>query len=345
MRMNSGDLWRLGRRPGLDGLRGLSVLLVVLGHLRPRLEGLAVVGVTVFFALSGFLITSLLLQERATTGALSFRGFYVRRARRLLPALFPMLIAASVFEIGMGFNPTAQLVAVLFYVSNWASAYKAPMLLLTHTWSLAVEEQFYLLWPVALAFALRRRMTVSRLAGWCVAGAAVSVALRIGLWVGGVDHDFVYMSTFTRADALLLGCGLAAAFHAGWRPRLGPWVTAAGLAVPVVTAVLWTGDTGLRVVAPTGSALAAIPVLVGAVASPGWLTGRVLRWAGRRSYALYLWHFILIGPTIGDLWSLPLWAGLVLSFVAAELSWWLIERPVLRSSWGIRRPAGAYAAA
>lgn len=334
--MHTGGGWRLGHRPGLDGLRGVAIGLVMLAHIWPHyLEDLGMVGVTLFFGLSGFLITALLLEERQRTSAVSLRKFYVRRARRLLPALVPVLLVASVIETHLGANPVGEILVVLTYTSNWATAFGAPMTLLAHTWSLAVEEQFYLIWPVVLSVALARHRPVRRIAAWCLIGAGVSLGLRLTLWAFGVNQTFIDAGTPTRADALLIGCALAAALHAGWRPTRG---RVAVLCVPLVAAgvtyATLVNHVPTRIAMPTLTTLAVVPLLLLALGSPRLLTNPVLRWLGRRSYALYLWHYVLVVPTNWGLSPLPVWVDVVLSLTAAEASWWLVERPFLR-----RKPA------
>ena len=174
---------RLGHRPGLDGLRGLAVLLVLAQHLGlPVFRGGGLVGVLLFFVLSGFLITWLLLDEHAATGRIDIRAFYVRRARRLLPAFVAMLavvvgVAALVGNLGGIAGPAIVAGA---YVANWSHLFDIDMGPLNHTWSLSVEEQFYIVWPAVLIgfFAFRRL-------GWVILAACVAAVLWFMPMTGG----------------------------------------------------------------------------------------------------------------------------------------------------------------
>lgn len=342
--MDSGAGWRLGRRPGLDGLRGVAIVLVLLAHVLPHHIGAAgAVGVTAFFALSGFLITALLLAEN-DRGPVSLRGFYGRRARRVLPALVPAVTVAVVIEVGLGMDPRAEVIMVVAYMSNWAMAFSAPMVLLAHTWSLAVEEQFYLIWPGIFVLAMRRNMSSERLARWCLIASGTSLGLRLLLWAVGVPASFIGGATPTVADALLLGCALAAALHSGWVPTIRVWIVSGG-SCALIGAVLWAWSAPPEIAATTLTTLAAAPLLLVGLRSPRALTGNVVRWLGRRSYGLYLWHYILVLPGNWHMWSLPVWAGLALAFVAAEASWWLVERPFLRQRTAARPVAATATAA
>jgi peptidoglycan/LPS O-acetylase OafA/YrhL len=177
---------RLGYVPALDGLRGLAVLLVLVAHFVGILGGS--LGVDLFFCLSGFLITTLLLEEFDHSGRVSLRTFYVRRARRLLPALVVLLVvclAASTIE---GHRQFAVAAMTGLYTGNIVQAFWQPVSVagsgLAHLWTLAEEEQFYLLWPVMLvAIAARRRPAV-----WIGGLIAILVAYRIGLAAGGANH-------------------------------------------------------------------------------------------------------------------------------------------------------------
>src|SRR5882672_8926270 len=149
---------RLGYRPSLDGVRAIAILAVLACHCEWLQSGY--LGVDVFFALSGFLITSLLLEEYTATGTITLRWFYARRALRLLPALLGLLVVGTsviLFTVPAEYGPLAlhEAAAVLFYVANWAWLIGLPLGLYGHTWSLAIEEQFYMLWPLALLGLLR----------------------------------------------------------------------------------------------------------------------------------------------------------------------------------------------
>jgi peptidoglycan/LPS O-acetylase OafA/YrhL len=254
---------RLGYQPALDGVRALAITLVMLFHYpwnvrffngNPVHGGF--LGVDVFFVLSGFLITTLLLQEHAAQGRISLRRFYARRALRLLPALAVLVAIAVVLRFALSpanaNRPSALgFVGMIFYVANWVEIYRHSALgpLFSHTWSLAIEEQFYLVWPVILTFLLRRRLRLGTIAALVSAGIVAAAAWRAWYWHshfgsrsfvdyyfavqnrlpatgnGALDHRTVvwnrlYCGSDTRADALLAGCLTAIAMF--WLiPRLG----------------------------------------------------------------------------------------------------------------------------
>jgi peptidoglycan/LPS O-acetylase OafA/YrhL len=362
---------RLAYAPGLDGVRALAVTAVVLYHLGTtglhlgshQLMRGGFIGVDVFFVLSGFLITSLLLAERATTGKISIRQFYVRRARRLLPALYTMMAVVAV-AAAYGFTDYAarlrgDLLAAVTYVTNWwliagGSSYfgggdHPPML--THLWSLALEEQFYVLWPLAL-IALTFLRTRNSVLGWVGGAVLVSTLLAAVLYSPWQDPSRIYYGTDTRLATPLLGALLAIVFRPWlWRGNLsagvrrllnaGGVVAIAGLGIGTVVlddqgALLYRG--GFLVVAILAG------VLVLAAAHPGAAIGRVLgvaplRWLGERSYAIYLWHwpiFAVTRPGINNSLNVVLDTVLRvgLTLLAADLSYRFVETPMRRGALG-----------
>ena len=226
----------LGHVPALDGVRGVAVLLVITTHLmiifEPRLffkvlPG-AALGVDIFFVLSGFLITSLLLGELRKSGRVSMRGFYKRRARRLLPALVVLLVVHAYYAMLTDLPLKAELqtaAASLFYVANWYRATgHTPAQGLSHLWSLSIEEQFYLVWPlmVVLFFGVRRSLRFS-VVMLCTAIVAI-VAWRAFLWGAATTHAQVgtlYYRTDTRADGLLIGALASYLWVHGRVPKRG----------------------------------------------------------------------------------------------------------------------------
>ena len=310
--------WRLSYIPALDGLRGVAVLLVMGYHFQvPGFRHGGATGVAMFFALSGFLITSLLLEERTRTGRIDFAAFYRRRARRLLPALAVVLIsvllvAAILDEFDQIALPAA---AAAFYVANWAYWFGwAEMGPLTHTWTLAVEEQFYLAWPliVGAAFAAARWVRWS--------GVASGLALVIVLQQGGL--------------AILAGSALAVLMHTNRAQRAPVWLAAGALAV--ILAPSW-----LAVEMAPGIALIGLLTtpIIACLARSQTTLGRLfalppLRRIGRISYGLYLWHVPLTWLALHRLgWPLPdvgVAAVLALaSFAIALASWRWVEAPAL----------------
>jgi peptidoglycan/LPS O-acetylase OafA/YrhL len=322
--MTRGD--KLGYRPALDGLRGIAVLLVIACHAVPdRLGGAGSVGVTVFFVLSGYLITTILRRELADTGRINFRAFYGRRARRLLPALGLLLVAAAGYLLD-SHQSLGPIAVTAGYASNFVSATGFNLGVLNHTWTLSLEEQYYLLWPLLMLVVARRRHPVLILGSVAV----VSVGLRCGLWLAGATIDRVYYAPDTRADAILVGCALAfIAIGTGGRwIKPAAVVSAATLTVACLTA--WSVLVWLLFPLAVGSAAlvacaAQYPVRV--------LAWRPLVFTGKISYGLYLWN--LPASLALQQWDAPGWVLTValfgVSFALAIVSWYVIERPFMRT--------------
>jgi peptidoglycan/LPS O-acetylase OafA/YrhL len=356
----------LGYLPGIDGLRAVSVLAVLAFHhyfIGGHEQGFApggFLGVEVFFVVSGYLITSLLLAERRRTGGVSLTRFWFRRARRLLPALFALL--AVIILYALLFLPDSintlksNTLAALTYTSNWwliishqsyASEAGRPGLL-KHLWSLAIEEQFYLLWPPLLVLGLRR-LGRRRMLWTMFGGALASTALMAVLVTGSINA--AYYSTACRLSGLLLG-SMMAFFFAPYQIRRKPGRGArfaldlaglVGLGVLIWSFHVFTfpslpeSNTG---VFKGGFLLVDVATLlvIAAVVHPrsdlGPLLGCApLRWIGLRSYGLYLWHYPIFCITRPGL-DIPLhgWPLLVfrlgLSFGTAELSYRYVETPI-----------------
>jgi peptidoglycan/LPS O-acetylase OafA/YrhL len=331
--------WRLGRRPGLDAVRGIAVLLVMVSHLRHAWRSEGSIGVSVFFVLSGFLITALLLEEWRDRGRIDFKAFYIRRARRLLPAMLVMLAVVSAVKASIGVPWKMSAASVLAYVGNWAYIDGVRMTWVQHTWSLAIEEQFYLLWPVLLVLALRLVKPI-RLAPALAIATLASTATRWSLYAAGATGLRVYEGTDARADALLAGCALAVLAHSGVRlPRLD--AVAAGWALMAAVVVgLVANDLTHNALGPTvGLPLGLVLILAGLhlrEGGPADITG-VVRWFGRRSYGLYLWSvpIALSAPYFFPGIGLPGKLALaVVSILIAELSWRLVEAPILARGRG-----------
>jgi peptidoglycan/LPS O-acetylase OafA/YrhL len=351
--------------PGLDGLRALAVLAVVAYHLQLGWAQGGMLGVAVFFTLSGYLITDLLLEQWATTGHLKLGEFWRRRARRLLPALFLMLavvtVWVSLFDPGELAELRGSVVAASCYVSNWwliaqHSSYFArfgPPMPLGHLWSLAVEEQFYLIWPWLLLLGLR--WPAARRSPWPLALAAlalatVSAVAMAMLYHPGYDPTRVYDGTDTRAFGVLIGAALAFVWPSSRlradvgaaRRRLLDGVGVAGLAV--IAWLVWRMGEYSQALYPGGMVLVSLAsaAVIFSAASPASRFGRVLgwrplRWLGVRSYGIYLWHFpiiVLTTPANGRETVVRGTAQVAASIGVAALSWRYVEDPIRHGALG-----------
>src|SRR4051794_15537437 len=353
-------------RPALDGLRCVAVYLVVLFHSGLSVAGGGFIGVDLFFVLSGFLITNILLSDAEETGRIRFARFYARRVRRLLPAaLLTVVVTSIVFLAVASIVERLPLVhdaqSALLYVANWhfmaqqndyfaTGVEKSPFL---HFWSLAIEEQFYVVFPllllVLLAFARRRQrwLPVAVLGGLC----ALSVAAQLH-W-GNADPSHAYYGTDTRAYQLLVGAVLACAMRT-WslRPtaRLLDRATFVGLGGLLLLATDWVGASpshrGL-------GAAAASALVIGAVAvrEEGWVARMLSRrtpvYLGRVSYSTYLWHWpvILVARAVLPLTPIEVAClAIVMATALAALSTELLELPIRRSRMldAIRWPVVAW---
>lgn len=376
----------LGHLRGLDGLRAVAVLAVVVYHADVGALSGGFLGVEVFFVISGFLITALLLAEHKATGRIDPIAFWLRRARRLLPALFFLLAATLAFAVIVVPDEIARLradaIAAVAYVTNWhliagdQSYFESigrPSLFV-HLWSLAIEEQFYLFWPIVLGVLLRashRVAFVTTLLG--AAGSAIWMALQFD---PAGDPSRVYYGTDTRLTGLLLGAALAfvwvppVAALPSPRPGLsrrqrrrllaqaasiGRWGSSRlGWGLDAVAVAALVGLGGFSVLADAfeplvyqgGLAILAVltAVLIAAVVHPRARFGRLLdvrplRWVGTRSYSIYLWHWPIFALTRPGL-DVPLDAPLVLAIripltvIAAEVSYRFVEMPVRRGGVG-----------
>jgi peptidoglycan/LPS O-acetylase OafA/YrhL len=347
------------RAPGLDGVRALAVLAVMGFHEGASELSGGFLGVDIFFVLSGFLITDLLIAQYDRDGRLDLRDFWARRARRLLPPLAVMLVmvtaAATIIEPGQGASLRLALLAAATYTSNWyqmlhhVSYFGAlgPPPPLDHLWSLAIEEQFYLAWPLALWLFIMR-LNGRRTCAWVTLIAASLSALAMALqYRSGGNPSAVYYGTDTHASALLIGAALALAY---------PLTTLAATSAAQTRRLDAVGTAGLAALAwavghfsgtdpavyPVGLILAALgaAALVAAAASNGVIASITslppLRWVGIRSYGIYLWHWPVIaltaalagpGPTSPWLWLIE--TGITIALAAA--SWRFIETPISRN--------------
>lgn len=368
---------RPGQIPGLDGIRALAILGVLVYHFTPALLPGGFLGVDVFFVVSGFLITTLLMRELAQRGRIDLPRFWLRRARRLLPALVTVVVLSVAVARLVGGDLLVsigrQTFGALTFSTNWveigagASYFNSTSpLLFVNFWSLAVEEQFYLLWPFGLVLVLaltsgtRHRLYVAL-------GLAAASALAMAvLYSPGEDATRVYYGTDTHAFGLMLGVALAFAWAgperawlrtAAWRRWRGPAVGAALVTLVALMVLLTEADPLTFRGGILLASLATVVLVAGLLESPSpwrlWMSLPTLGWLGSRSYGLYLWHWpvLVIAAALvpfapGTLQgALVLSAALVVTLVLTELSFRLVEMPIRRHGFlGPLRSAGAWLA-
>lgn len=343
---------RLGQRPSLDGVRALAVLLVAGVHTRPKLLPGGSVGVDVFFVLSGFLITTLLVEELDGNGRIHFGRFYARRALRLLPALAGLLAVVLAWALFVASPSTRhdalrEVVAAASYTRNMPWWDAVPGTLLGHTWSLALEEQFYLLWPLLLVAVVRsgrpaRATTALFLACWVVVGVLrLSEVAGPGLlWV-------------QRPEALVLGAAVALLRRdqgAAWTGSRARSLATAGVVVGAAGLValgLWDGADRMFGVGFSLAAVASVALLLGLVVLHEQGVARVfarrpLVQFGRMSYGFYLWHMPVLrwvdDRLVGRAAVLRVAIGLGLAFAATVVSYRVLEQPALRLKARFRAP-------
>ncbi len=348
---------RLPYLPGLDGLRAIAVIAVLVYHAEARWLPGGFLGVEVFFVISGYLVTALLLADHERSGKVDLGGFWLRRARRLLPAVLTLIGAVVAYALIFLPAEAASLrddsLAALIYLLNWHLIFAQQSYfeeigrpsLLGHLWSLAVEEQFYLIWPLLLAGGLRLVRP-----GWALLltllGAIGSSLLMAALYQPTVDPSRIYYGTDTRVAGMLFGAALAFV----WPPDLLPLRTGRtmalqldGLGLLALAALLicfcWFDEYlpllyrgGFAMVALTTAVLIAVLVHPNSFVGWGLLGNAPLRAIGRRSYSIYLWHwpvFVLTRPgpdfSLDGLGLLLLRLGLTAAL--AELSYRFIEQP------------------
>lgn len=372
--------------PALDGIRTFAVLIVVLYHLGFTWAQGGFQGVTIFFVLSGYLITRLLRIEFARTGTIDLKSFWTRRIRRLVPATITLIVVVAVlctfFNHVMLTKMRPDILPSLLFFNNWWQIFNNVSYFgalgdpspLTHFWSLSIEEQFYVVWPL-LHFGARRR-PIRVVAIVLAIASALEMAL---LYNPAVDPSRVYYGTDTRAFAMLFGAWLAFVptramnpfldhGHHGHRGARGLQARgadgrtsdprqsllrryaldiagAAALAGLVLLVVYTNGYTAFTYRGGTVLAAALSVVLVAACVQPDGILARVfafkpLVWLGQRSYSIYLWHFplfALMNP-VGDVTARPWWVYLIecgIVLVAAELSYRFIETPFRKGAFGM----------
>jgi peptidoglycan/LPS O-acetylase OafA/YrhL len=364
---------RLAYLPALDGVRAFAVIAVMMFHGGiPHMDG-GFMGVDAFFVLSGFLITSLLIGEWRQALTIRLGAFWARRARRLLPALLLMLLFVAFFAtvvVPKGTYGALRLDALstLLYVSNWHfilinsnyfaenSATASPLL---HTWSLAVEEQFYLIWPLVVLGVLHFTRNLKTLFTLCVAAAIGSAVWMYVVYDGGLNTNRAYLGTDTRSQCLFIGCTLAVglvllAQRSHERGRLAKgelWrpASSAGLAACGVLGIVGAAGAVLSFLLTTSLSsfpysggffllgLSVAAVIVAAVGAPRSIVPRFLalapiRYVGRISYGLYIWHwplFIWLNHERTGLSGWQLFAvRATVTFGVSVVSFHLVERPI-----------------
>jgi len=362
--------------PALDGIRAIAVTAVLLYHAELTVFQGGFLGVDVFFALSGFLITRLLVEEFQSAGTISLKQFYARRARRLLPALLAVIVVVVVLTAILvqdaAHRTREDAIAALVYLSNWwfilseqsyFETWGRPPLL-QHLWSLSIEEQFYVVWPVVVV------ATLKVFGGYVLVLLALVGAFASSLWMAwlawqrdypeSADASRAYFGTDTHSMGLWLGAALGAAGGAElpapsalsrWMPNI-----AAGALLLLVASFYFLAENS-RALYFGGffGVSAATVVLIHATTqhanpSSALLSSRLLRWIGDRSYGLYLWHWPIYAMTRPGI-DLPLPAPLcvlirlALTVIVAEVSYVILETPFRRGVVGKRRVVQAVAAA
>lgn len=355
----------LPRLAGLDGIRGLAALAVVLYHAGASWLPAGFLGVDVFFVVSGFLITSLLISERERDDKTDLIEFWKRRARRLLPVLALVLIVTTAYTAirlqDTLMDHLREVLVAAVYITNWDQIVRGVSYFemferpsqLRHLWSLAVEEQFYIIWPVL--FGVGARFLRLRWL-WCVVVglAALSVVWMMMLFTPGDEPSRVYFGSDARAFTILIG--VAVAFF--WKPWRREWTAPLGYLMDALALAALVGIGLIMAVGrhwndwmyPWGLLFtsAATIVLVAFVIRPGSLAGRALeiaplRWMGERSYSIYLWHWPVMLALQWEYNFIPnsiamFAAGIAATFILSELSYRLVERPMRRPEfWSLQR--------
>lgn len=314
--MTPSQRYSLGYIPALDGLRAIAVTLVVAHHAVTPLAPRGYAGVDVFFVISGYLITAILLREIDRNRSIRFGRFYLRRFIRLYP---PLIITAAVVAIpgvilaSSGWGHIRSTIYALLYITPITAQFNSASAgVWAHTWSLGIEEMYYLVWPALLILAVRSGM--SRVAMACIA-AGCGVAM-LGVFAA---TDAMFWPSFMRAGGIFLGCALALVLHNHTVrvPRILGWI-----ALFVLLWVVIAGIPGLRIGGVIGVVVSASLVLIAVSVSPhrgeSWslvLGNRVMAYIGQISYELYLWHYVIL--------SLGMWAA-GRTATMTDVAWWAI---------------------
>ncbi len=336
----------------LDGLRGVAIIWVMLYHAGvPFFRG-GFIGVDIFFVLSGFLISLLLIQEFDRSNSINFKSFYMRRILRLGPALGVMVIVfclasfAFLGEEKANSNYIDALIS-LAYLSNWARAFSIhPPDFLGHTWSLSIEEQFYIIWPILLLTTLRVLRNRLYVAAVAVAVALISWMTRICLYINGASPERLYNGLDTRADELMVGCALGIVVFSDLlsektREILRKYLKiSAPLSMVCLLVLATTANWRVPMMYHFGFffiELLTTILILDILISPrsivqSFLSMRWLVWTGTISYGLYLWHYPVYRTlsALGFRGLSGVVIGLIATFFIAALSRYALEKPILK---------------
>lgn len=350
---------------GLDGLRAISVIAVILYHLQVKGIVGGYLGVTIFFVLSGYLITDLLVNEWEKYGTIDLKSFWIRRFRRLIPALFIMLILIgfwiTLFQRSFLVGLRSEILAATFYVSNWFYVVQdhsyftkfSPPSPLQHMWSLAVEEQFYIIWPLVIIISLQFVRQKEKLAIGIMGAALVSAVAMAIMFTPGEDPSRVYYGTDTRAFSLLIGASLAFVWPSRKlktnityeAKKILDGVGAISFILLLLMFMFMHEEGPFLYYGGMFFASIVTAILIATIVHPASIMGKILSfkpllWVGVRSYGIYIWHFplvVLMGARISGA-QVPMWKTsliIVLTFLLAELSWRYVEDPIRKGEWKI----------
>ncbi|MCR8845316.1 acetyltransferase [Paenibacillus sp. SC116] len=351
--------------PGLDGLRALAVLAVIAYHMNFDWANGGFLGVGIFFTLSGYLITDLLLEENRRNEKIDLKTFYIRRSRRLLPALLSVLVVTvawlTVTDPSRLVSLHKEIWSTFFYANNWVLILSevsyfdsfGPPSPFTHLWSLAVEGRFYLIWPLLLIIALRYRLTRGWLLTWTLVAAAISAIAMALIYEPGTDPSRVYYGTDTRVFALLIGSAFAIVcprrkLSSQVGPKMKQIIDMVGvIGFIIMIYMLFRISEYDDFVYRGGLVLLAVAtaMLMAALAHPASRLNKLfswkpLQWIGIRSYSLYLWHYpviMLTNPAVDTdgFNAVRSVAQIIVSLVLADLSWRYIEEPIRKGAIGV----------
>jgi peptidoglycan/LPS O-acetylase OafA/YrhL len=361
MKSGAGEKFRY--IPGFDGLRALAVLAVIAYHLNLPYSAGGFLGVTVFFVLSGFLITSLLMWEWEQTQKIDLKPFWIRRAKRLLPAMFLLLISLNVvvplLKPALLTSLRQDTIAAIFYYSNWHyifqdlsyfESFKNPSLL-THFWSLAIEEQFYIIWAVAILFLLKKVNNRKGIFLLIMGGALLSVVQMLLLYDPNLDPSRVYYGTDTRIFSLLIGAGFALLVPRRPLSTMSKWAIEllgiAGISVFLLMTVFtnqydrFIYQGGMVLLSMTTAFLVLALAWRSAVIANWILEWKPLKWIGVRSYGIYLWHYPVIlfmnsNVNTGGIHYGKVILELTLTFLLAAISYSFVEKPIRQGNFHFR---------